>query len=98
MAEENRAAENSSAVQAAEARYTLEVCNLQKYFPIKGGMLSQPKGYVKAVDGVSFRIRPGTTMTTEATVTKLMWVLANASDFAQMKRLFYTPVNHDIIL
>ena len=37
-------------------------------------------------------------MTTEATVTKLMWVLANASDFAQMKRLFYTPVNHDIIL
>ncbi len=36
-------------------------------------------------------------MTTEATVTKLMWVLANASGFDEMKRLFYTPVNYDII-
>lgn len=37
-------------------------------------------------------------MTTEATVTKLMWILGNATDFDEMKRLFYTPVNHDIIL
>lgn len=37
-------------------------------------------------------------MTTEATVTKLMWILANAADFKEQKRLFYTPINHDIII
>lgn len=40
----------------------IEVKNLKKYFPIKGGMLGRPLGMVKAVDGVSFRIARGTTM------------------------------------
>ncbi len=42
--------------------YLLEVTDLKKYFPIKGGLISRTVGQVKAVDGVSFRIRRGTTM------------------------------------
>ena len=40
----------------------LEVRNLVKYFPIKGGFFGRTVGHVKAVDGVSFHIRRGTTM------------------------------------
>ena len=40
----------------------LEVKNLKKYFPIKSGLFGQVTGYVKAVDGVSFAIKPGQTM------------------------------------
>ena len=42
--------------------YILEVKNLKKYFPIKAGMLGRVVGNVRAVDGVSFRIKRGTTM------------------------------------
>ncbi len=44
------------------SEYLLEVTNLKKYFPIKGGLLSHTVGQVKAVDGVSFSIKRGTTM------------------------------------
>jgi oligopeptide transport system ATP-binding protein len=37
----------------------LEVKKLKKYFPIKGGFLSKPIGYVYAVDGVSFFLNEG---------------------------------------
>jgi oligopeptide transport system ATP-binding protein len=37
----------------------LEVKNLKKYFPIKGGIFSKPIGYVYAVDGVSFHLNEG---------------------------------------
>jgi oligopeptide/dipeptide ABC transporter ATP-binding protein len=37
----------------------LEVKNLKKYFPIKGGIFSKAIGYVYAVDGVSFYISKG---------------------------------------
>jgi oligopeptide transport system ATP-binding protein len=37
----------------------LEVRNLKKHFPIRGGVLSRIRGYVQAVDGVSFRINQG---------------------------------------
>lgn len=37
----------------------LEVKNLKKYFPIKGGIFSKPIGYVYAVDGVSFCLNEG---------------------------------------
>lgn len=40
----------------------LEVRNLKKYFPIKGGLFGKTVGQVKAVDGVTFHIRRGTTM------------------------------------
>lgn len=40
----------------------LEVKNLTKYFPIKGGVFSKQKGNVKAVDGISFQVKRGTTM------------------------------------
>lgn len=40
----------------------LEVKNLKKYFPIRSGLFGQVTGHVKAVDGVSFSIKPGQTM------------------------------------
>ncbi|MEG0012988.1 MAG: dipeptide ABC transporter ATP-binding protein [Cellulosilyticaceae bacterium] len=40
----------------------LEVKDLKKYFPIKAGVLQKTVGNVKAVDGVSFNIKKGTTL------------------------------------
>ncbi len=40
----------------------LEVKNLQKYFPIKGGILQRTVAHVKAVDGVSFTVKKGETL------------------------------------
>ena len=37
----------------------LDVRNLKKYFPLKGGILSKTVGYVYAVDGVSFYLQEG---------------------------------------
>ena len=42
--------------------FILEVKDLKKYFPIKGGMLNRVIGQVKAVDGVTFNLKRGTTM------------------------------------
>jgi len=42
--------------------YILQVKDLKKHFPIKGGMFSKTVGYVKAVDGVTFNLERGTTM------------------------------------
>jgi oligopeptide/dipeptide ABC transporter ATP-binding protein len=42
--------------------YILEVDNVKKHFPIKKGMLSKIAGAVKAVDGVSFKVRRGETL------------------------------------
>ena len=42
--------------------YILQVKNLKKYFPIKGGFFGGVTGQVKAVDDVSFNIERGTTM------------------------------------
>ena len=40
----------------------LEVRDLATWFPIRRGILSRTVGHVKAVDGVSFEIRPGKTL------------------------------------
>ena len=45
-----------------DPQYILMVNKLSKYFPIKGCMVSRTVGYVKAVDGITFNIRRGTTM------------------------------------
>ena len=41
------------------AKKLLEVNNLKKYFPIKGGIFSKTVGHVYAVDGVSFFLKEG---------------------------------------
>lgn len=41
--------------------YLIEAKDIKKYFPIKAGLLSRVIGHVKAVDDVSFGIRPGET-------------------------------------
>ena len=40
----------------------LEVKNLKKHFPIKKGLLMKTVGHVKAVDDVSFFVKPGETL------------------------------------
>jgi oligopeptide transport system ATP-binding protein len=44
------------------AQPLLEVKNLKKYFPIKGGIFSKTIGHVQAVDGISFSLLPGETV------------------------------------
>ena len=52
----------NNAVNTASSDNILEVRNLKKYFPIKGGFFGGVTGNVKAVDDVSFNIKRGTTM------------------------------------
>ena len=40
----------------------IEVTNLVKYFPVRGGLLQRVQGWVKAVDGIDFAIRKGETL------------------------------------
>ena len=47
---------------ATDNEYLLEVNNLVKWFPIKSSFFKRTVGNVKAVDGVSFKIRRGETM------------------------------------
>jgi oligopeptide/dipeptide ABC transporter ATP-binding protein len=42
-----------------QGEYLLEVKNLKKYFPIKGGIFSRTVANVKAVEDVSLNIKPG---------------------------------------
>ncbi|MBQ9058576.1 MAG: ABC transporter ATP-binding protein [Atopobiaceae bacterium] len=52
------------ALQDSEAHSDtiLQVRDLKKYFPIKGGFMNRVVGWVKAVDGVTFNLKRGTTM------------------------------------
>jgi len=47
---------------APDSSALLEVTNLKKYFPIKGGILRRTVATVKAVDGVSFAVKQGETL------------------------------------
>ena len=40
----------------------IQVENMKKYYPVKGGIITHTTGYVKAVDGVSFSIMEGETL------------------------------------
>ena len=62
MAKANNAPELDYTPVEYDPQYILQVNALKKYFPIKGGLLSQTVGYVKAVDGVTFNLRRGCTM------------------------------------
>ena len=46
----------------AESGPLLEVVNIKKYFPVRTGLWSRKKSWVKAVDGVSLAIWPGETL------------------------------------
>lgn len=52
---------SASDVTASE-QPVVEVRDLRTYFPIRRGLLSRTVGHVKAVDGVSFSVRPGKTL------------------------------------
>ena len=48
--------------QISNQKPLIEVENMKKYYPVKGGIISHTTGYVKAVDGVSFSIMEGETL------------------------------------
>ena len=52
--------ENNYEPLVYDPQYILQVNQLKKYFPIKNGM--RVVGHVKAVDGVTFNLKRGTTM------------------------------------
>lgn len=62
MSDGNTTIENSYTPVTYDPQYILMVNALKKYFPIKGGMISKTVGHVKAVDGVTFNLKRGTTM------------------------------------
>ena len=55
-------ADEKNLAEGYDPQYILQVKDLKKHFPIKGGLISRTVGYVKAVDGVTFNLRRGTTM------------------------------------
>ena len=46
----------------AKGDVLMEARDLQKHFPVRGGVLNRAKAFVRAVDGVSFAVREGTTL------------------------------------
>ncbi len=40
----------------------IQVENMKKYYPVKGGIITHTTGYIKAVDDVSFSVMPGETL------------------------------------
>ena len=56
------ATSNPAASPGAASAPLVEVRDLVKHFPIKGGVLQRTIGIVQAVDNVSFDIRPGETL------------------------------------
>ncbi len=57
-----RDTKKTSTGRAVSTQNLLEVRDLKKYFPIKSTFLRRVVGNVKAVDGISFTIKRGTTM------------------------------------
>ena len=59
---QNNVAARTPVTSAGAADNILEVRNLRKHFPIRSGLFSRVVGQVRAVDGISFSIKRGTTM------------------------------------
>ncbi|MHC4251018.1 MAG: ABC transporter ATP-binding protein [Planctomycetota bacterium] len=59
---EDGAKRSAPVVAESERLPLLEVHDLVKHFPIRKGFLRRVTGHVKAVDGVSFAVRPGETL------------------------------------
>lgn len=94
------------------SRIILEVKNLSKYFPIRGGVLRRVVGHVKAVDQVSFSIKQGETFglvgesgcgksTTGRTILRLVeptggQVLFEGRDIAHLSRRALRKVRRDL--
>jgi peptide/nickel transport system ATP-binding protein/oligopeptide transport system ATP-binding protein len=47
---------------STNGEHLVEVRNLVKYYPVRGGLFLKTKNHVKAVDGVSFKIKTGETL------------------------------------
>jgi oligopeptide/dipeptide ABC transporter ATP-binding protein len=60
MTEETVTTAENPTTETAET--LLEVTGLQKYFPIRKGLLQRVKGHVQAVDGLDFSVRKGETL------------------------------------
>ncbi len=62
MSDQRTMIENEYTPVTYDPQYILMVNALKKYFPVKSGMIAKTVGYVKAVDGVTFNLKRGTTM------------------------------------
>lgn len=62
VAAENAVAQQASTPPEYDEQYILMVKDLKKHFPIKGGLMNRVVGQVKAVDGVTFNLKRGTTL------------------------------------
>ena len=65
MIEENNVvtpAENIATPKTEEKDYILEVEGLKQYFPISKDFFGRPVSYLRAVDGVSFKLERGKTL------------------------------------
>lgn len=62
MSKDNKLVFNDFTPIEPDPQYILQVNALRKWFPIKDGMIQKVVGHVKAVDGVTFNLKRGTTM------------------------------------
>ncbi len=53
---------NDKVVEKKATKDLIQVKNLKKYFPVRGGLLQRTVAWVQAVDNVSFNIREGETL------------------------------------
>ena len=54
--------ENKNISPASEKDYILEVDGLKQYFPIAKNFMGKPISFLRAVDGVSFKLERGKTL------------------------------------